>query len=287
MIESKPYSISPFRCYLDEIGYATGTRNMIARYVKRFVDFVEVSSIKAIKPEDIDLFHSYLKIFPCKNNDTGYLSEKTVHDHIYSLRVFFNWLEVTGQIDLNPISSIAFKQPKINTRLPLTLEQIQSLFDKASIKEKAVLHLLYSCGLRRSEAVALDLNDYYTQLNLVVVREGKGRKRRVVPVTEKVKQELSEYQRTVYRIYQADKVEPFMVNQRGTRMLGDTIDRILGKIVEKAGILQKVTPHVLRHSIATHLLDNGCNLEFVRDFLGHKYIDTTQIYTHIKGRLKV
>src|SRR5690606_30433021 len=162
--------------------------------------------------------------------------------------------------------------PKINVRLPLTLEQVQSLFDKASVKENAVLHLLYSCGLRRSEAVALDLNDYYPQLNLVVVREGKGRKRRVVPVTDKVKNELSEYQRTVYRIYHTDEDLPFMVNERGGRMLGDTFDRMLYKIVEKAGIQQKVTPHVFRHSIATHLLDNGCNLEFVRDFLGHKYI---------------
>jgi site-specific recombinase XerD len=169
----------------------------------------------------------------------------------------------------------------------LDLKQVQVLFDKASIKEKAVLHLLYSCGLRRSEAVALDLNDYYPQLNLVVVREGKGRKRRVVPVTEKVKNELSEYQRMVYRIYHIDKDLPFMVNERGSRMLGDTFDDIIKKVVVKACIILTVTPHVLRHSIATHLLDNGCNLEFVRDFLGHKYIDTTQIYTHIKGRLKV
>jgi integrase/recombinase XerD len=284
---SKRYSISPFRCYLDEIGYATGTKNMIARYVKRFVDYKELSCITTITAEDIASFHDYLKTFPCKNNNTSYLSEKTVHDHIYSLKVFFNWLEITKQIDQNPISSIAFKQPFINIRFPLSLKQIQILFNNASIKEKAVLHLLYSCGLRRSEAVALDLNDYYPQLNLVVVREGKGKKRRVVPVTEKVKNELSEYQRTVYRIYQTDKDEPFMINERGTRMLGDTFDRTLKRIVEKANIVQIVTPHVLRHSIATHLLDNGCNLEFVRDFLGHKYIDTTQIYTHIKGRLKI
>jgi integrase/recombinase XerD len=286
MSNNNRYSISPFRCYLDEIGYAKGTKAMIARYVQRFVSYKEPFSIASNTPEDIILFRCYLKTFPC-NNITGCLSEKTIHDHIYSLRVFFNWLEITKQIDQNPISGIAFKQPNINTRFPLSFEQVQMLFDKASIKEKTVLHLLYSCGFRRSEAVALNLSDYYPQLNLVIVREGKGRKRRVVPVTDKVKNELSEYQRTAYRNYHTDEDIPFMVNERGNRMLGDSFDRLLKKVVQKTDIIKTVTPHVLRHSIATHLLDNGCNLEFVRDFLGHKYIDTTQIYTHIKGRLKV
>lgn len=259
---------------------------MIARYVKRFVVYIEPVNLTDTTSDHITWYYEYLKLFPC-NGKTGYLSEKTMHDHIYSLRVLFNWFEITGEMKQNPISGLPFKQPSINVRKPLNIEQVKVLFDKASLKEKALLHLLYSCGLRRSEAVSLNLNDYYPKLNVVVVRSGKGKKRRVIPISEKVKNDLSEYQHSIYRNKRVNSGTPFMLNNNGSRMLGGSFDKILKKVVGRTNIVQIVTPHVLRHSIATHLLDNGCNLEFVRDFLGHRYIDTTQIYTHITGKIKV
>lgn len=273
----------PFKGYLADIGYAKGTRAMIARCTERFLVYGVPTAIRQVSPAHILGFYEQLKAWPCKNRP-GLLSAKSVYDHIYSLRVFFAWLETSGQICENPISALRFKQPQSKARQPLTMQAIHALFKAAdNWKEKATLHLFYSCGLRRQEAVDLKAADVYPRLNILVVRAGKNKKRRVIPITDKVKQDVSNY------LVERDKAAgsaltaapAFMINHYGRSMSGGCYDKVLQKIMARCALPLHCTPHVLRHSIATHLLENGCSLEYVRDFLGHQHLESTAIYTKI------
>ena len=175
-----------------------------------------------------------------------------------------------------------FKRPKQNVREPLSKEEITQLFEAAStLKLQTILHLFYSCGLRRSEGEALNINDVHFKNQLIYIREGKGAKRRVVPITERVSKELEEYylnERTSSITKKVKDTEAFLLNNTGARMKGDQCNKLLQQIKEKAALQKEITLHHLRHSIATHLLQSGMSMEYVRDFLGHSFLETTQIY---------
>ncbi|MBA2746944.1 MAG: tyrosine-type recombinase/integrase, partial [Flavisolibacter sp.] len=135
--------------------------------------------------------------------------------------------------------------------------------------------------LRRSEGEALNIIDVHFKQQLLYVREGKGAKRRVVPVTERVSKELEEYylnERTGSTTKKVKDEDAFLLNRIGNRMTGDQLNKLLKEILNKAGITKEVTLHHLRHSVATHLLQSGMSMEYVRDFLGHSFLETTQIY---------
>jgi integrase/recombinase XerD len=203
---------------------------------------------------------------------------------MYCLKLFFSWLEQTHQITYNPISNIQFKRPKANTRQPLSQHQIKQLFDATqNLQEKTILHLCYSCGLRRSEAVNLNLIDIDFGNNVLYVRNGKGAKRRVIPINKIVKNDLENY----VKEYRKDKdLEPFMLGGIKHRISGDSLNKTLKAIIENSEIshlTSQISLHHLRHSIATHLLENGMSIEFVRDFLGHSHLETTQIYAKVRS----
>jgi integrase/recombinase XerD len=210
-----------------------------------------------------------------------------ISHYVYALKTFFTWLEITEQIDYNPISGMKFKRPKQNVREPLTTEEIQQLFEAATtLKQTALLHIFYSCGLRRSEGEALNINDVHFKNQLLYVREGKGAKRRVVPMTEKVSKELEEYylqDRCSNKSKKVKDEDAFILNRISNRMTGDQLNKLLKEILDKAGITKEVTLHHLRHSIATHILQSGMSMEYVRDFLGHSFLETTQIYAKPKA----
>jgi len=150
-----------------------------------------------------------------------------------------------------------------------------------TLKECAILHLYYGCGLRRNEGIKLNVSDVQFRNKMLYVREGKGGKGRAIPITEKISEELKAY------CYQERKARPqeisFLVNQRGTRMHGQEVNKVLKKLCGLAQIGKTVSLHSLRHSIATHLLESGLSVEYVRDFLGHANLESTQRYTHIKN----
>ena len=237
---------------------------------------------KNITPNDVQLFYEWLQQRPNRKQG-GALSEQYINHHIYALRVFFNWLELTGAISYNPMSVLTFKRPQGNPREPLTQAEIQSLFDAAgSLKEWAILHLFYSCGLRRNEAERLNSKDVHLKTQMLYVREGKGAKRRAVPMTVKVSQDLESYY-LKERINQVAVNDPeaFILNRAGSRMKGDGYNNVLKQVIARTEIIKQVSLHHLRHSIATHLLEGGLSIEYVRDFLGHTYLESTQGYVKV------
>lgn len=272
-----------FRQYLQQLGYGKSSVYMLPECAKDFLEYHHTTIPEAVTPKHIESFIEYLHIRPHKRKAGG-LSEVYIHHHIYALKLFFSYLEETGQIKYNPISTMKFKRPCHNIREPLTKSEINQLFETAkTLKETAMLHLFYSCGLRRSEAVDLNTKDVHFKSCLLYVRQGKGHKRRAIPMTTKVSRSLENYylkERIKSQVKTKD-TEAFILNRIGRRMSGDSYNSIIKEIVEKSEIKKTCTLHHLRHSIATHLLENGLKLENVRDFLGHSYLEATQIYTKV------
>ena len=272
--------IGSFKSYLQNMGYSKSTCYMLPDCMKGFFEHTRKDH-NQITPEEIHSFYQHLQTRPHKLK-AGALSEQYINHHIYALRTFFNWLEETGQIQYNPISVLKFKSPEPNHRQPLTQSEIKQLFASCtSQKETALLHLFYSCGLRRSEAVMLNTNDIHFKQQILYVREGKGAKRRAVPMPQKVSKELESYYLNERINTQAKDTEPFMLNTIGMRLSGDCFNRLLKTIFERTEIKKEITLHHLRHSIATHLLESGLSIESVRDFLGHGHLETTQIYAKV------
>jgi integrase/recombinase XerD len=282
--------INQFKNYLQNVGYSDTIIKMLPVLVKEFIQHQNIADISFIEQEKVKLFLEYLQTRPLKKR-SGALSESMINQYVYALKTFFSWCEVTEQIDYNPISGMKFKRPKQNIREPLSLEEITQLFTATeNLKQQTILHLFYSCGLRRSEGEALNINDIHFKQQLLYVREGKGTKRRVIPITERVAADLYKYLCEV-RLAETCKVPPsegfreaaFILNQIGNRMRGDGFIKLLKKITEKAALQKEITLHHLRHSIATHLLQSGMSMEYVRDFLGHSFLETTQIYAKPKA----
>jgi len=281
-----------FKAFLYQVGYGESTQNMLPACVSEFIEHQQIKDITCIEQEKVKKFYQYLHERPLKKR-SGALSEMMISHYVYALKTFFRWLEITGQIDYNPISGMKFKRAKQNIREPLTIEEIKLLFETAStLKERTILHIFYSCGLRRSEGDALNISDIHFKEHLLYVREGKGTKRRVVPITERVSREFEDYylnERCGSTVKKVKDQEAFMLNRTGNRMNGDQCNNLLKLIIKKSGISKPgITLHHLRHSIATHLLQSGMSMEYVRDFLGHTFLETTQIYAKPHaGQLKL
>jgi integrase/recombinase XerD len=269
--------LQDFTNYIHQIGYGKGSQYQIPNCIKEFLEQIN-KPVKQIQQQDILIFYEYLQTRPLKKR-TGALSEVMINHYVFAMKVFFSWLEQTEQIKANPISSLKFKKPHYNPREPLSQEEINQLFKATTTaKETAILHLFYSCGLRRTEAENLNSSDIHFTKNLLYVREGKGAKRRVIPINEKVKKGLENYY-----LNERTKINDvaFILNKRNERMSGDSYNKALKEIILKSELQKEITLHHLRHSIATHLLENGLSIEFVRDFLGHSHLEATQIYTKV------
>ncbi len=274
-----------FKNYLQNLGYSKSSCYMLPECVRDFLSYTKKEA-EQITPKEIQRFYEHLQQRPHKKQGGG-LSEAYINHHIFSIRIFFNWLESIGEIKYNPISVMKFKSPKGKIREPLTQAEIQTLFEVAtSLKEIAILHLFYSCGLRRSEAESLNIKDVHLKSQILYVREGKGAKRRAIPMTMKVTTELESYYLEERIEGRARDMEAFMLNKRNARMRGDSYNKILKEIIGRTEITKEASLHHLRHSIATHLLESGLSVEYVRDFLGHAFLESTQIYTKVnQGQL--
>jgi integrase/recombinase XerD len=273
--------IHQFAAWTAQVGYSESTRNMLPACVRGFLEQQQITTIHTIEPQQVKDFYTWLQTRPLKKR-SGALSEMMIHHYVYALKTFFTWLELTEQIDMNPISGMAFKRPRQNGRRPLSRPETQQLFETTvHLKERALLHLFYSCGLRRSEGEALNSTDVRYKEQLLYVRSGKGARRRVVPMTAAVAKELETYWLEERCGYSAKKIkdeEAFMLNRIGRRMSGAGYNDLFKALAGRAGLSPEITLHHLRHSIATHLLQGGMPLEQVRDFLGHYHLETTQLY---------
>ncbi len=219
------------------------------------------------------------------------LSKKSIARKLASLHSFFRYLVKMHQLDCNP--ALALSAPKLDKRLPefFREEEILKALDSidentaSGIRDKAMIDLFYGTGMRLSELAGLDIQDIDFRSGAVKVT-GKGRKERVLPIGRSVLNTLDRYLRRRGEFSPSGQNALFL-NQRGTRISSRGIERIVEYWLRQVSEKIKVSPHLLRHSFATHLLDRGADLRAVKELLGHASLSTTQIYTHLTvDRLK-
>lgn len=269
-----------------ERGLSNNSISAYSRDLQRFSEFLSSRSLDVI-----DFHQDSLDVFINELSKED-LAISSINRVISTLRSFYGYLEREHQLN-NPMKDIESR--KIPLRLPkaLTIAQITSLIEASSseddiisLRNKAILELLYSTGGRISEIVGLDLSDIFESNDVRVIKlRGKGGKERVVPMGSFSVKALNDY---VVRVRPAlqlknskGKSEALFLNQRGTRISRQSAWQIVVDCAKKAGLTEGISPHVFRHSFATHLLDGGADIRVVQELLGHSSVTTTQIYTLI------
>lgn len=268
-----------------EKGASEHTVSSYATDLRQFVDLVDDNSgWERVSKAELRRFLSHL-------NRSGY-SRRTVSRKVSCLRSFFRYLVREGVLTANPVMSIEL--PKQGKALPMFFypEEMAALLASTDtgplgVRDRAMLELLYATGCRASELMGIDVNDIdWQQQSIRVI--GKGNKERIVHFGAGAREALDIYLREARPLLcKTPKVKSLFVNYRGTALSQRSLGRIVDKYVNKAALHDGLSPHSLRHSFATHLLDNGADLRAVQELLGHKNISTTQIYTHVTSeRLK-
>lgn len=275
--------VSQYLEYLEiERGLAENTIEAYRRDLSSFCDFLIQAGIEEFaKIERMDI-SSYLRSLHDKN-----YCATSVTRNIASIRGWFNWLSVNEVIKQNPALSIEL--PKLVKKLPkvLSMQEINTILDEhLSLLEKAELELLYAAGLRVSELVNIQLQNIDLVADYVRC-VGKGSKERVVPIGRKAQSSVKKYlkeRELIVKKYNL-KTKYLFLNQNGQRVSRQDVYKFIHDLGHK--INKNISPHTLRHSFATHLLENGADLRVVQELLGHSDVATTQLYTHVsKKRLK-
>ena len=288
--------VTNFKEWLDILGYAESTVYYLPNHLQEFFYYLEQSNIKSINHIQTQTVKDYYNHLQQRVNErrNGGLSKSYLNKHQQALKKFKEYLQnhnhkgfnIHLKWETNPT------EEKLNI---LTQSEIKELFratnhshnaERIRLRDKAMLVILYSCGLRRNEAVHLNTSDIYFDKERIFVRKGKNYKERFVPINRANAEILEDY---IYearpQFKDAHLNEALFVNQQGTRLLGMTFAnrlKVIVKATNNATIVdKKITLHTLRHSIATHLLQQNVKLESIKTFLGHSSLESTQLYTHL------
>lgn len=217
--------------------------------------------------------------------ETLKLSSKTIRRHISTLKGFYKYLNRKNIVSINPFDYVILPKKEIKLPRYLSYEELLEIFHHLEIKneydlrDRLILELMYATGVRVSELVQIKISDI-TFSNQSIQVLGKGKKERIVYYNEVCKKILENYMK-VYDKLNKKKLDYLILNQKGDVLTPAGISYILNKIIQKVSFQKHITPHMLRHSFATHLLNNGCDLLTVQELLGHSSISTTGIYTHV------
>ncbi|MBL7068432.1 MAG: tyrosine recombinase XerC [Candidatus Omnitrophica bacterium] len=268
------------------------------RYVEKFMNYLKIEKDASRHTivnytEDLKGFSHFLQKVPLEEVD--YLTirkflatlrskeydKRTIARKLSTLRSFFKFLYREGYLKVNPMSTVS--TPKIDKKLPRFLDvanvvkliESPDMKDSCGLRDRAIMEILYSSGMRVSELVGLDCDDV-DFIGGVAKVMGKGKKERICPIGEKATGALRNYlnKKTGHN-------RALFLNKSGGRLSDRSVRRIIDKHIRKISLRDKISPHTLRHSFATHLLDRGADLRSVQELLGHKNLSTTQIYTHI------
>jgi len=298
--ESFQYVEKSFKEWLDILGYAPSTVYGLPNHIRELFHWLEnekeETQINQITKEIIQEYYEQLKTRGNQRRGGG-LSNAYLNKHLQALYKFSEYLRQSGRLVL-PYLNIEWETDDTKVIHWLTQEEIKELykmtkgfnentrFESFNARDRAILTIFYGCGLRRNEGYHLDLSDINFDRQILHVRKGKAYKERFVPFNKTNSQYLQEY---VYdarpQLVKDGKQNAFFISQRGVRMQAQTMALRLKILQQRSTNIElqekDVRLHVLRHSIATHLLQNGMPLEKIGRFLGHASLESTQVYTHL------
>jgi integrase/recombinase XerD len=249
----------------------------------KYLEENKINDLKDLDEKDIINYLTYLK-------DDKKLKARSIERHITTLRMLYKYL-IKNEILTNDITA-NIDNLKLGRHLPdvLTVDEVNDLLDIKintifDIRTKAMLEIMYSSGLRVSELVNLELSDIDTYNDTILIN-GKGSKERIVPIGEYSKKYLNDYLQVRNELIKRKNGNPnkLFLNNHGMPITRNGFNFLLNNILKEKGIKKNITPHTLRHSFATHMLDNGADLRSIQELLGHSDIVTTRIYTHVSKK---
>jgi len=274
-----------FKKYLEvEKGLSENSIYSYSYDLKKFNHYLEKNEKGFLDVEHKDI-HNFIK-----EQRKRQKSSRTLARSVATIRQFYKYLTEQKRLKENPAENI--KTPKISKTLPdfLTREEIGELFgtidddDIFELRDKSIFELLYSSGLKISEACSLKLKDIDLE-NMLILVKGKGSRERLVPLVETAFQLINKYLKHSREQMLSNEHSDFLfISKRGSSLNRKSVWRLLKKYLARTNIKKIVTPHTLRHSFATHLLENEADLKSVQKLLGHIDITTTQIYTHLANK---
>jgi site-specific recombinase XerD len=286
-------TLNSFRKWLQTLGFAESTVYSSVGFTKDFFVWLENQGIKTLKQVSKTSIANYHKNLQKRENKRlgGGLSQNTISSHINALKRLGKYLQQTGK----PFVEIELQLPASKEQHLNVLNQKEVLKLYAAcesnllgIRDKALLDIYYGCGLRRNEGIALNEEDVLLNEKLVHVRSGKGARERYVPITESLKDSLGNYMETTRKSFLTNtnsRENGLLVGVTGKRISGTTAINRIQQLASVARIEKRIGLHTLRHSIATHLLQSGMELEDVSRFLGHSSLESTQIYIHLSHEI--
>lgn len=268
-----------------EKNFSGNTLDAYMRDVRKLESFT-ISELDHLSPQNITYENLQEYIYQLSKNK---ISERSQARAISSIKAFFKFLLEDDYRTDNPATLL--EGPKLGLYLPDTLSEedinriIACIDNSTDIgkRNKCILEVLYGCGLRVSELIDLKISNINFKENYIMV-EGKGEKMRLVPLASTTAEFITNYIHTVRNQTKINKKyeDTLFLNSRGTNMSRVIVFIIIKELTQKAGISKSISPHTFRHSFATHLLQNGADLRFIQEMLGHSSITTTQVYTHLK-----
>jgi integrase/recombinase XerD len=306
------YLLKSFKEYLQTLGYATGTVESWPIHLREFLHYVESRNIENVKLIETNHINDFIKHIKQRKNKTkdGALSSSSINKIINAVNVFIKFINSTGGFVVE--SSAERAEDNIGERIILTITEIKQLYEATFLphrensiamgqRDRAIIAIFYGCGLRRSEGKNLNITDIDLNKKLLFVKKGKGNKQRYVPIAAKHVADIKDYLqegrewflynhnanaewncgvhgKSLVKKEQANDIA-FFVSQKGIRM--QEFYQRLQQMKLRAELEKNITLHGLRHSIATHLLQSGMDIEEIAKFLGHSSLASTQLYTHI------
>ncbi|MCF8231196.1 MAG: site-specific tyrosine recombinase XerD [Bacteroidales bacterium] len=277
--------LKSYKSYLQlEKGLSQNSIQAYIRDINKFVKFLDYNGLQ-IKPQAIDPEH--IERFLHWTTDLG-IAEASQARFLSGIKSFYNYLVLEDLSEDNPVDLI--DSPVLQRKLPdvLSIEELNYIIESIDLsmpqgtRNRAIIETLYGCGLRVSELINLKISNLYLDDGYILI-EGKGQKERLVPIGSQSEKYLRIYM-SEYRAHQKvqrDAEDVLFLNRRGRKLSRVMVFYIIKESTKAAGIQKSVSPHTLRHSFATHLVENGADLRAVQDMLGHESITTTEIYTHL------
>ncbi len=285
--------VKTYLAYLQyEKNLSTNTVNSYWLDLKAFIEYItEIKKINKLNQVNSQLINSYiatLGTYINYNNDVKTKNTSSINRAISSIRSFFKYLISNNIINNDPTKFIILQKQDKKLPIVLTVEEIDKMLNsfninkKNQIRDKAMLSILYSCGLRVSELITLSLTNLFIEDDIIKIF-GKGNKERMVPIGKIGKKDLLIYINDVRPIYarKSNSKGILFLSNRGKQISRKTVWNIIKSSALSSGIDKNVSPHTFRHSFASHLLEGGAGLRVVQELLGHSNISTTQIYTHL------